>query len=85
MVRRAARVPAVDDDDAFDHAGENGRHARPVARQLAEPRPELLDRPVQRPRHRAQLVVAVVDRRRRQVALAILASTWPIARRSIEP
>ena len=64
----------VDDDDSFDHPGENGRHSRAVARQLDEPFAELLDRPIQLPRCPPDLVVAVVDGRRREVALAIPAS-----------
>ena len=53
----------VDDDDAFDHAGEDRFHAGAVAGELVEPLPEFLHRVVERPRDRAELVVAVVERR----------------------
>ena len=56
----------IDDDDAFDHAGEDRLHPRRGrAPARASRPPELLHRVVERPRHRAQLVVAVVEPRRR--------------------
>ena len=61
----------IDDDDAFDHAGEDRLHPRAVARLLVEPSPELLHRLVQRPRDGAQFVVAEVQPRRRQIALPV--------------
>ena len=61
----------IDDDDAFDHAGEDRFHARAIARQLGEPASELLHLIVERPRDGAELVVAEVEPRRREVAGAI--------------
>ena len=61
----------IDDDDAFDHAGEDGFHPRAVARLFGQPAAEILHRVVERPRCRAQLVVAVAETRRRQVAAAV--------------
>ena len=49
-MRRAASLTScnaalfVDDEDPFDHAGENGLHPRAIARQLVQPAAELLDR-----------------------------------------
>ena len=74
LVQELHAALRVDDDDPFDHPGENGRHSRAVARQLDEPFAELLDRPIQLPRRPPDFVVAVVDDRRREVALAIPAS-----------
>ena len=42
-----------------------------IARLLGEPAAELLHRVVERPRHRAELVVAEVEARRREVAAAV--------------
>ena len=61
----------IDDDDPFDHAGEDGAHAAAIARQVADSRAEILDRFVERPRHRPELVVAEVERGGRQVAAAV--------------
>ena len=56
----------IDDEHALDHAGEDRFHARAIARQLLEPAAELLDRRIEHPRHRAELVAAVVVRRARR-------------------
>jgi len=61
----------IDDDDAFDHAGENRCHARAVARLLGQLLRDGLHGLVQRARHGAKLVLAVVNARRRQIAFAI--------------
>ena len=61
----------IDDDDAFDHAGQDRFHAAAVSGELAQPPAELLHRLVERSRHLAELVVAVVQARRGQVAPAI--------------
>ena len=61
----------IDDDDAFDHAGEDRFHPRAIARLLGEPASELLHRVVERARDGAELVVAVVEARRRQIAAAV--------------
>ena len=63
-----SRALRIDDDDAFDHAGEDRLHARAIARLLAEPAADLLHRVVQRARHGAELVVAEAEVRRRQIA-----------------
>ena len=70
----------IDDDDAFDHAGEDRFHARAVARLLGQLAPDDLHRVVERPRDDAELVVAVVEARRRQIAAAIPAATSAMAR-----
>ena len=58
----------IDDDDPFDHAGEDRFHARAIACLLAQPAADLLHRVVERPRHGAELVVAEAEPRRREVA-----------------
>ena len=61
----------IDDDDAFDHAGEDRFHARAIARLLRQTPPDILHRRVQRTRHGAELIVAEAELRRRQVAALI--------------
>ena len=61
----------IDHDHPFDHAGEDRLHLRAIARLLCQPPPELLHRAVERARHHAQLVVAVAEPRRPQVAGAV--------------
>ena len=58
----------VDDEDALHHAREDGDHARAIARQLVDAASELLYGAVHRPRHFADLVVAVVGHRPPEVA-----------------
>ena len=82
----------IDDDDAFDHAGEDRFHARAIARLLGELAADFLDRLVERPRDRAELVVAEVEARRRQVAAAdsgratsaISRTRWPMRAEKIQ-
>ncbi len=50
---------------------EDRFHARAVARLLGELPPDDLHRVVERPRHDAELIVAVVEPRRREIAAAI--------------
>ena len=59
---------AIDDQHALDHAGEDGFGAGAVARQIVDAASELLRRAVERPRHGAELVLAVVVRRPAEVA-----------------
>ena len=61
----------IDDDDALDHAGEDRFHPRAVARLPRELTADLLHRVVERARHRTELVVAVAEMRRRQVAARV--------------
>ena len=61
----------IDHDDAFDHAGQDRFHPRAVARLLGELPSDDLHRVVERPRHGAEFVVAVVEPRRREIAAAI--------------
>ena len=60
----------VDHQHAFDHAREDRFHPRAIARQAVDAPAELLHRLVHRPRHAAEVVVAVVGRRAAQVAEA---------------
>ena len=46
----------VHDEDAFDHAGQDGAHAGPVARELPEAFPQRLDGSVQRPGNEPELI-----------------------------
>ena len=71
VVHELEPAARVDDDDAFDHAGENRFRPRPIARLLRELAPDLLHRLVKRACHRAELVVAEAQARRRQIAGAI--------------
>ena len=57
----------IDDEHAFDHAGEDGAHPRAIARQLLDPSAQLLHRGVERTGDRAELVGPVVVRGSRQV------------------
>ena len=50
----------IDDDDAFDHAGEDRLHAAAIARLFGQPAPDFLHRLVQRPRDGPELVVAEI-------------------------
>ncbi len=68
VVREPEPALLIDDDDAFDHAGEDRLHLRVIAIQLGQAATELLHRSVQRPRHDAKLVGAVVETRRPQIA-----------------
>ena len=61
----------IDDDDPFDHAGEDRFHARAIARLLAEAAADFLHRVVERARDAAELVVAEAEARRRQIAAAV--------------
>ena len=61
----------VDDDHALDHAGENGRDAAPVALEFLDAVAEFVHRVVQRPRDNPEFIVAVVEARRREVALPV--------------
>ena len=61
----------VDDQHAFDHAREDGDHAGAIARQLVDAPAQLVHGPVHRPRHLAELVVAIVGRRPAQIADAV--------------
>ncbi len=61
----------IDDDDAFDHAGEDGFHAGVIARLLGELPSDHLHRVVQRPRDAAELVVSVVETGGREIAAAV--------------
>ena len=51
----------IDNDDPFNHPGEDRRHASPVPRQVGKPAAELVHRVVQDPRDGSQLVVAVIE------------------------
>ena len=68
LVRQPEPSLLIDDDDPFDHAGEDRRHLRLVAIELGQTAPELLNRSVQRSRHVAKLVGAVAEARRAQIA-----------------
>ena len=61
----------IDDDDAFDHAGEDGFHTSVIARLLGELPSHDLYRIVQRPRDAPELVVSVVETGGREVAAAV--------------
>ena len=63
----------VHDDDPFDHAGEDRFHPAPIARLFGEATGDVLHRFVQRSGHHAELVVAKVHPRGRQVAAAVAA------------
>ena len=58
----------VDDDDPLHHAAEDGLHARLVRGEVRGAPADFAHRVVQRPRDGADLVVAIVPRRPRQVA-----------------
>ena len=82
----------IDDEHAFDHAGEDRFHARAIARELLEPAPEFLHGLVERARDGAELVGAVVVDRAREVAgansarrLAAIALTRRDSERREEP
>ena len=61
----------IHDDDPFHHAGEDRFHPPAIARLLGEAPRDVLHRLVQRPGDHAELVVAEVHARRRQVAAAV--------------
>ena len=70
----ARRWPAgVDQDDAFDHAAQDGVGVRAFTSHLGDLRAELPRRLVEHVGHRADLVVAMVARRPAEVA-ALVAS-----------
>ena len=71
LIREAEPPLLVDDDDAFDHAGQDRLHLGVIAIQLGQAPAELLDRSVQGSRHDAQLVGAVVEAGRPQIAGAV--------------
>ena len=58
----------VDDENAFDHAGEDGFHARAVGFEAGQALRKVLRQPVEQARDRADLVVAVVGCRPREIA-----------------
>jgi hypothetical protein len=58
----------VHDQNAFDHAGENGDHAGAVTRQIIDTPAELVDGGVHRARDLADFVVAVVWQRTFEIA-----------------
>ena len=62
---------AIHHDDALDHAGEDRFHPSTVPGLLAEPPSDVLHRLVQRARHHAQLVVAEIHQRRRQISASV--------------
>ena len=61
----------VDDQHAFDHAAEDRFHARAIGVEVGRAAADLADRVVQRARHGADLVGAVVARRLRQIARGV--------------
>ena len=71
-LRRAVHEPEaavlVEDQDAFDHPREDRLHARPVAREIRQPAPELENHGVERSGHPSELVAAVVDGRAGELA-----------------
>ena len=68
LVHHLQLAGLVDDQHALDHAAEDGLHARPIARQRVDAASLLLHRGVERARRHAEVVVAVVGTRPRQVA-----------------
>ena len=61
----------IDDDDALDHPGQDGRRSSAVARQLRDPHGEVGDGLVERPGDGAELVVAVLEPARGEVAVTV--------------
>ena len=59
---------AVDDQHAFDHAGEDGLHARAVAGERVHPLPQFMHGGIHGARDAAEVIVAVIGSRAAQVA-----------------
>jgi hypothetical protein len=62
------RCLLVDDNDAFDHAREDGAQVTAIVGELVHAASELLDGAIERARHDAELIVAVAEGRTGEVA-----------------
>ena len=97
LVHELQPAALVDDEHAFDHAAENGLHARAIAHQRRDAPFLLVHGGIEGAGRGAELVVAVVGSRPAQVAERVAAgdvgnglgrgpgSGWPVPTRSRRP